>query len=210
MLIGPVLVDQRPPGQAFFDRMDAIAQGRGNVLKNIALLVPLRRNRRTGASHHRMWRRCSVLTYCPICKRPLKPDLTDRPLFGILGDASGPVQNLKAYSCGPKGHIIIFSETSNGFSRLAGPQQGTDGGARHSILNSWKEIATYLGRGVRTVQRWEADLGLPVHRPKGRDRSAVLALADELDLWVRQTPVRLRASAASTPASLEQPPGWTA
>src|SRR3954463_10845884 len=31
-------------------------------------------------------------------------------------------------------------------------------------LDSWKEIAAYLRRGVRTVQRWERDEGLPVHR----------------------------------------------
>ena len=59
-----------------------------------------------------------------------------------------------------------------------------------NILNSWKEIANYLGRGVRTVQRWERDLGLPVHRPKGKDRSAVLAFPEELDKWLQQTPVR--------------------
>lgn len=59
-----------------------------------------------------------------------------------------------------------------------------------SILNSWKEIANYLGRGVRTVQRWERDLRLPVHRPKGKDRSAVLAFPEELDKWLQQTPVR--------------------
>jgi hypothetical protein len=58
------------------------------------------------------------------------------------------------------------------------------------LLNSWKEIANYLGRGVRTVQRWERDLNLPVHRPKGKDRSAVLALREELDQWLRHTPVR--------------------
>jgi excisionase family DNA binding protein len=45
----------------------------------------------------------------------------------------------------------------------------------HAILNSWKEIAGYLGRGVRTVQRWEQELHLPVHRMgKGR-RSPVFA-----------------------------------
>ncbi|MGB9103542.1 MAG: hypothetical protein WCC59_02180 [Terriglobales bacterium] len=59
-----------------------------------------------------------------------------------------------------------------------------------NILNSWKEIANYLGRGVRTVQRWERDLGLPVHRPKGKDRSAVLAFPEELLAWLQQTPVR--------------------
>ncbi len=31
-------------------------------------------------------------------------------------------------------------------------------------LDSWKEIAAYLKRGARTVQRWERDEGLPVHR----------------------------------------------
>src|SRR5690348_18358854 len=58
------------------------------------------------------------------------------------------------------------------------------------ILNSWKEIASYLGRGVRTVQRWEANLGLPVHRPSGRDHSAVLAFSTELDQWLDSRPVR--------------------
>ena len=58
------------------------------------------------------------------------------------------------------------------------------------ILNSWKEIAGYLGRGVRTVQRWEAQLGLPVHRPPGKDHSAVLAFSSELDQWLDSRPVR--------------------
>ena len=31
-------------------------------------------------------------------------------------------------------------------------------------LESWKEIATYLKTSVRTVQRWEKDEFLPVHR----------------------------------------------
>jgi hypothetical protein len=52
------------------------------------------------------------------------------------------------------------------------------------LLNSWKEIATYLGRGVRTAQRWEEELHLPVHRPRGRQRSAVTAFKSELDHWI--------------------------
>ncbi len=59
-----------------------------------------------------------------------------------------------------------------------------------AVCNSWKEIAAYLGRGVRTVQRWEHDLQLPVHRPKGKDRSAVLAFPAELDRWLMGTPLR--------------------
>ena len=45
------------------------------------------------------------------------------------------------------------------------------------LLNSWKEIAEFVGRTERTVQRWEKLYGLPVHRPAGRERSAVIALA---------------------------------
>ncbi len=53
------------------------------------------------------------------------------------------------------------------------------------VLSSWKEIASYLNRGVRTVQRWEVTLGLPVHRPAKKSRSAVLAFRSELDEWLR-------------------------
>jgi len=56
------------------------------------------------------------------------------------------------------------------------------------VLNSWKEIASYVGRGVRTVQRWEADLGMPVRRPRAKSRSAVIAMADEIDKWLRSAP----------------------
>ncbi len=56
------------------------------------------------------------------------------------------------------------------------------------ILTGWKEIANYAHCGVRTVQRWERDLDLPIHRPKGKSRSAVLAIPEELDSWFRQTP----------------------
>lgn len=52
------------------------------------------------------------------------------------------------------------------------------------ILSGWKEIATYLHCGVRTVQRWEAR-GLPVHRPAPHKRSHVIAHSEELDRWVR-------------------------
>ena len=53
-------------------------------------------------------------------------------------------------------------------------------------LTSWKEIAQYLGKGVRTVQRWERDMGLPVRRPQGRDKGVVFALAEDIDDWLHQ------------------------
>lgn len=52
------------------------------------------------------------------------------------------------------------------------------------MLNSWKEIATYLDRGVRTVQRWERDLRLPVHRIGAGKRSPVFASVHELKFWM--------------------------
>ncbi len=56
---------------------------------------------------------------------------------------------------------------------------------RSPVLNSWKEIAQYLGRGVRTVERWEKELGLPVRRPRNHPRSPVVAIPSELDEWLR-------------------------
>ena len=60
------------------------------------------------------------------------------------------------------------------------------------ILHSWKEIASYVGRGVRTIQRYEAQFGLPVHRLGGRSRSAVMAFSDEIDAWLSRTPTHSR------------------
>jgi hypothetical protein len=54
------------------------------------------------------------------------------------------------------------------------------------ILSTWKEIAGYVNRGVRTVQRWEAEFAMPVHRT-GEDRGSVFAFADELDTWLERS-----------------------
>ena len=50
-------------------------------------------------------------------------------------------------------------------------------------LESWKEIATYLGKGVTTVRRWEREEGLPVRRQEHVKRGSVIALKSELDAW---------------------------
>jgi hypothetical protein len=55
------------------------------------------------------------------------------------------------------------------------------------ILNGWKQISNHIERGVRTAQRWEAFLGMPVHRPAMKDRSAVVAFSDELEQWLTRT-----------------------
>lgn len=60
----------------------------------------------------------------------------------------------------------------------------------HSILSGWKDIAQHLGKGVRTAQRYERELGLPVRRPSGHDFSSVVAMRSELDAWVSAAPMR--------------------
>ena len=58
-------------------------------------------------------------------------------------------------------------------------------------LDSWKEIAAYLGRDVTTVQRWEKSEAMPVHRHVHDKRSSVYALASELDAWRQSRKPRL-------------------
>ncbi len=69
------------------------------------------------------------------------------------------------------------------------------------LLTSWKEIAQHLGKSVRTVQRWERELGLPVRRPKNGSASIVLADRDELTAWAHQ---QNRAAVASRELELIQ------
>jgi Tol biopolymer transport system component len=52
-------------------------------------------------------------------------------------------------------------------------------------LESWKEIAAYLERGVTTVQRWEQQEGLPVHRLPHAKKGSIFAIRSELDEWRR-------------------------
>lgn len=58
-------------------------------------------------------------------------------------------------------------------------------------IESWGEIAAYLRREIRTVQRWERNLGLPVHRLTVGKTSSVYAFRSELDRWYREREPRL-------------------
>ncbi len=53
-------------------------------------------------------------------------------------------------------------------------------------LDSWKEIANYLGRTVRTVQRWEENEGLPVRRIVHDAGATVFAYQHEIDRWLNR------------------------
>lgn len=51
------------------------------------------------------------------------------------------------------------------------------------LLETWKEIAVYLDRDIRTAKRWERSRALPVHRLPGGPKSAVYASKSEVDKW---------------------------
>lgn len=53
-------------------------------------------------------------------------------------------------------------------------------------LSSWKEIAVYFGRDVRTVQLWEQKEGLPIHRQEHSARASVYAYPSELNRWFNE------------------------
>jgi len=70
-------------------------------------------------------------------------------------------------------------------------------------LDSWKEIASYLGREVRTVQGWEKNEGLPIHRHQHAKQGSVYAFKSELDAWRK---ARKSITEAPVPVPEARPP----
>lgn len=79
-------------------------------------------------------------------------------------------------------------------------------------LESWKDIAKYLNKGVTTVQRYEREEGLPVHRHEHQSLATVYAYTHELDAWresrraPRVTPAEALPPPTPVPASHPAPP----
>lgn len=85
------------------------------------------------------------------------------------------------------------------------PESAHDAGVR---LESWKEIAAYLGRSVTTIQRWEASEELPIHRLAHAKKGSVFAFRHELDAWRRRrTSVSTEAAESAPPDALDRTPG---
>lgn len=76
-------------------------------------------------------------------------------------------------------------------------------------LDSWKEIAAYVGRDERTAQRWHRLYGLPVRRPAGRAGTRVFAFSDEIDAWLAAQ-VRRQAAGSVGEAGPAPARGWGA
>lgn len=68
-------------------------------------------------------------------------------------------------------------------------RRSPDRSLRHESgqLDSWKEIASFFNRDVRTVQLWEKTEALPVWRHHHRKRGSVYALRHELENWWRDS-----------------------
>ncbi len=71
----------------------------------------------------------------------------------------------------------IIGLRAEGRGETLGPEDSGE------ILESWKEIAGYLGVTVRTAQNWEHDRGLPIRRDGHGRRARVSADLRELDAW---------------------------
>ncbi len=88
---------------------------------------------------------------------------------------------------------------------LDDPKNSTVGGSARSPqverLDSWKKIASYLKREVRTVQRWERREAMPVHRHLHDKLGSVFAFRSELDAWweSRRTQLALEDADPSEP-----------
>ena len=67
-------------------------------------------------------------------------------------------------------------------------------------LESWKEIAVYLKRDVRTVQRWEKRESLPVYRHVHEKLGTVYAYKPELEAWWNNRRPRLQQQAKAATA----------
>lgn len=85
-------------------------------------------------------------------------------------------------------------------------QNPTDA-APQGALNGWKEIAGYLGKSPRTVQRWERDLGLPIRRIPTPDGGAIVfAVAADLEAWRVERQQRHWADDSAGDAGSDAPP----
>jgi Flp pilus assembly protein TadD len=76
--------------------------------------------------------------------------------------------------------------------------------SRGRRLESWKEIAAYLGRDVTTVRRWEKRERLPVHRLQHSKLGSVYAYTAEIDAW-RNRQTLAGATDAPDPKAGRQP-----
>jgi hypothetical protein len=129
-----------------------------------------------------------------------RPDIAD---IGWISRDSSSIRRLEDAGIGPTGNPVRRTGQSrfrlrltsrilniifyNKFSGLRYAKKGWVGFLsmeKRKILESWKEISDYLHRSIKTCQRWEIELHLPVHRLEETSKARVFAFPDELDRWM--------------------------
>ncbi len=110
--------------------------------------------------------------------------------FRVITTPNGRPVQAACLGCGGSARLRLLSDLisfqehhTQSCADAAGPVSDQTG----RILSSWKEVARYIGKGVRTVQRWERNSGLPVRRPMA-GCSAIIAYTEELDAWLKRVP----------------------
>lgn len=73
-------------------------------------------------------------------------------------------------------------------------------------LDSWKEIATYMRRDVKTVQRWEKRESMPVYRHVHDRMGSVYAFRAELDAWAQNRRLSQPEAFLTAPDAVVLPP----
>src|SRR6266545_945737 len=108
--------------------------------------------------------------------------LSDRVKVAKVATGEWPL--LARADAGRRGSDMMRATT--GFPMSSGPDElplGASDSSSDGRLDSWKEIAAYLRRSVRSARRWEKDEGLPVRRHAHDKGDSVYAYKSELDGW---------------------------
>jgi tetratricopeptide (TPR) repeat protein/TolB-like protein len=77
-------------------------------------------------------------------------------------------------------------------------------------LESWKEVALFFRRGVRTVQLWEKSEGLPIRRHHHNRLATVYAHRPELEAWWQARGMQLESRCELDPGKTQRAAGQVA
>ena len=73
-------------------------------------------------------------------------------------------------------------------------------------LDGWKAVAAHVHKSVRTAQRWERELGLPIRRMPTENGEIIYAFTSEIDEWARDRESSRRAPKPVASETAAEPP----
>ena len=123
-----------------------------------------------------------------------------RGIAAISGRMSSIAVDCRGLTAALESSFSTSLRLSQGRSMTDAPHPGSPASVERTSddrLDSWKEIAAFMKRDVKTVQRWEKREGMPVHRHVHDKLGSVYAFRADLDAWGRNR--RLSPSETSDP-----------